>query len=66
VSSAPIEEAGWGPEPVFKIWSSEKFLTLLGLKIRPQSPIVILAPQDFAVSKLNLSFFELYVTASVV
>jgi hypothetical protein len=32
-----IEEAGWAPEPVL-IWRSEKFLTLLGLKIQPQSP----------------------------
>jgi hypothetical protein len=45
-----------GLEPVSMIWRSEKFFTLLGLKIQP---VIMLVPLDFAVSKLNLLFFEL-------
>jgi hypothetical protein len=44
-------------EPV-SMWRSEKFFTLLVLKIQPV-PAVMLAPLDFAVSKLNFAFFEL-------
>jgi hypothetical protein len=60
--ATPIEEAGWAPETVSIIWRREKFSTLLGLEIRPVTQpylVIILAPLDFAVSKLNSPFFEL-------
>jgi hypothetical protein len=40
-----------GPRASLEDMENEKFMTLLGLKTQLQSPVIILAPQDFTVSK---------------